>query len=88
MASYEQHQLRRVLSKMAGNQVAFELNPRHLGNSLNFFEELIILGQQVGIKFALGADAPEPHGTRYDRADLQTLNQIGVRQEHLLVMKR
>ena len=86
LASYDRHQLECVLSKAAENQVAFELNPRHLGSSPDFFKELIILGQQVGIKFALGTDAHKPHEIKYDQTDLQTLNQIGVSQEHLLAM--
>jgi len=86
LASYDRHQLKRVLSKAATNQVAFELNPRHLKSSPNFFKELINLGQQVGLKFALGTDAHKPHEIKYDQIDLQTLNQIGVRQEHLLAI--
>ena len=86
LASYDKHQLSYVLSKAAKGEVAFELNPRHLGSHPAFFKALVTLGQKVGVKFALGTDAHKPNEIKYNQTDLKTLNQIGVCQEHLLAM--
>ena len=84
MDSYDQPQLNRVLSNAAKNSVAFEINPRQVIKSPEFFQLLVRRGQQLGVKFALGTDAHKPEDIQYNPSDLQILEHIGVSQNHLL----
>ena len=71
MTSYDWSQLDRVLSKAAKNRVAFEINPRQVGKSPEFFQQLVIRSQQLEVKFALGTDAHKPEEIQYNSSDLQ-----------------
>ncbi len=53
---------------------------------MDFFKELLILGRQVGLKFALGTDAHQPHEIAYSQEDVETLNQLGIGESDLIVV--
>ena len=86
LASYNRDELHRILHKAADMNVAFELNPRHLRHAMDFFKELLTLGRQVGLKFALGTDAHKPHDIAYSEEDMETLNQLGIGESDLIVV--
>ena len=84
LASYDRDELRRILQKAAERCVAFELNPGHVRAATGFFEELVAIGQSVGVKFAPSTDAHQPEQIAFGEDDLETLEQIGIGDEDLI----
>lgn len=57
LKAYDGERLEAVLKKAAEVDMAFEINPRHADNALEWFRDLIREGRRHGVKFTLATDA-------------------------------
>lgn len=57
LKTYNEERLIQVLKKSAEVNMAFEINPRHVDQELDWFKDLIVEARLHGTKFTLGTDA-------------------------------
>lgn len=57
LKTYNEERLIQVLKKSAEVNMAFEINPRHVDQALDWFKDLIVEARLHGTKFTLGTDA-------------------------------
>lgn len=88
LKAYNTGRLTDVLKRAAAVNMAFELQPRHVDNALEWFRELIQEGRLHGTKFTLGTDAHDIASLGYPdrgtgRSCGEILAELGIRDEDL-----
>lgn len=88
LKAYDTTRLTEVLKQAAAVNMAFELNPRHVDNALEWFKELVQEARLHGTKFTLGTDAHDLAHLGYPdggsgRSCGQILADLGIRDEDL-----
>ncbi len=88
LKAYDTTRLTEVLKQAAAVNMAFELNPRHVDNALEWFKELVQEARLHGTKFTLGTDAHDIAHLGYPDGDSgrtcgQILAELGIRDEDL-----
>ena len=78
LKSYDRERLKNILAVAADKRIAFELCPRHFKNHLDFFSELVLLGNKLGVTFTIGADAHKLNQVCYTTEDIANLRLLGV----------
>jgi len=69
LKAYDTGRLSEILKKAATVNMAFELQPRHVDNALDWFRELIQEGRLHGTRFTLGTDAHDIKSLGYPDND-------------------
>lgn len=76
LKAYDEDRLIEVLKIAASANMAFEINPRHADNALEWFRDLIQEARRHGTKFTLGTDAHEIASLGYPNRGERTCEQI------------
>ncbi len=76
LKAYDEDRLVEVLKVAASANMAFEINPRHADNALEWFRDLIQEARLHGTKFTLGTDAHEIASLGYPNRGERTCEQI------------
>ena len=87
LKSYNEERLIGVLKKSAEVNMAYEINPRHVDQALEWFRDLIQEARLYGTKFTLGTDAHAISSLGYPdqpgRTCLDIINDLTLRNEDL-----
>jgi len=87
LKSYNEERLISVLKKSAEVNMAYEINPRHVDQALEWFRDLIQEARLHGTKFTLGTDAHAISSLGYPdqpgRTCLDIINDLTLRNEDL-----
>jgi histidinol phosphatase-like PHP family hydrolase len=87
LKSYNEERLVSVLKKSAEVNMAYEINPRHVDQALEWFRDLIQEARLHGTKFTLGTDAHAISSLGYPdqpgRTCLDIINDLTLRNEDL-----
>jgi histidinol phosphatase-like PHP family hydrolase len=88
MAAYDRAEIRRLLAKAAGREIAFEIKPPMAAACPEFFAEIVELGRAAGVRFSLGSDAHRAEEVGYGGPErmaeaARALEAIGLREDDL-----
>lgn len=76
MKAYDEERLVEVLKTAAKANMAFEINPRHADNALEWFKEFVQEARLHGAKFTLGTDAHALASLGYPKGNGRTCEDI------------
>jgi len=65
LKSYDRARIRKVFRQAGERRTAFELNPGRMSQFCDFFEEIIPIARDEGVKFAFGSDGHHPGSMHY-----------------------
>jgi histidinol phosphatase-like PHP family hydrolase len=87
LKAYNEERLIEVLKTAASADMAFEINPRHADNALEWFRDLVHEARRHGTKFTLGTDAHDiaslGYPSRGERSCAQILADLTIADDDL-----